>query len=819
MSSRCAWSSLSDSELQKANPSKFNGKEMSKVDNRFQTENFSRRTVVKLMALAGPTLLGSPLYAADDQKSLGAVSKTRTVSGRPRLFYNVVSLKRIQHMLAADAAANAALKQRGEELLRAEFFPENVAEIGGGQQANYSTPANQAADMGVTLSLLLHLTGDKRYAEKLHNALLYYGGYSRWWGPELASRVPPWHSVLETALFGFGYAAGYDGLHEYLTDADRKTIGSIMVRLAVEPILNDWILPGKRIHSLDSMGHNWWGVCVSGAGLCSLALLRDDPRAQAWIDAVDAGYAEWFMYPGNVLQNRMHTFDRTGPSYEGVNYTNYAVSQYLHYRFAWQNTYPDRKAPRVESLERIATYFLQTMYPTSTGFFTVNFEDAPPAVDVTETLLLLAACGFSNPDAGRYLELVRSAPKGTLLTILRQFPRPTSKGDAPTSCIYPHMGWVTMRSSWEDDATFLAMKSGYTWNHAHADAGSFILYKQGKPLIIDSGTCKYSRPEYRTYYRLSRAHNVILFNGQGQPEEDVGLGCKFRGEMHCLVDGHGLKYVYADATGPMSRWFKRNYRHWIWSDDLILIIDDVLAHSAGQMDWLLHYEESYSAESSGVRLKNGNAEAIVKIVYPETRFHEETGLADHDPDRKIPYLAFTPEGQLQSRQFITAICLNTDAVPKFDLVQEHDYLGLRIEKKNAVEEVYLSLRAIGTPGTQDIQIGDWTTDAYLLHLRRPSASAPVERYFVGCGSYLRNGSNSLIESLSKVTACWAPGDPLEVIIDDGPASIQLAAGPIPRKTLWNGRASRCEYDWRSKLLSIERISTGLTKNDDPRIQE
>ena len=20
--------------------------------------------------------------------------------------------------------------------------------------------------------------------------------------------------------------------------------------------------PGKRIHSLDSMGHNWWGVCV-----------------------------------------------------------------------------------------------------------------------------------------------------------------------------------------------------------------------------------------------------------------------------------------------------------------------------------------------------------------------------------------------------------------------------------------------------------------------------------------------------------------------------------------------------------------------------
>lgn len=775
---------------------------MRKVGTEFDSENLSRRTLVKLMALASPALLGSPLYAAANENSRGVMANSQPISRRPRLFYNAASLKRIQHMLAADAAANAALRQRGDELLKADFFPENVADIGGGQQANYSTPANQTADMGLTLGLLFHLTGEKRYAEKLRNALLYYGGYSRWWGPSLAERVPPWHSVLETALFGFGYAAGYDGLHEYLSDADRKTIANIMVRLAVEPILNDWIMPGKRIHSLDSMGHNWWGVCVSGAGLCGLALLDDDPHAKSWIDAVDAGYVEWFNYPGNVLQNRMRTFERTGPSYEGVNYTNYGVSQYLHYRFAWQNAFPDRKAPRIEPLKNIATYFLQTMYPTSTGFLTVNFEDAPPAVDLTETLLLLAACGFSNPDAGRYLELVRSAPKDTLLTILRQFPRPTSKGDAQTSCIYPHMGWATMRSSWEDDATFLAMKSGYTWNHAHADAGSFILYKQGKPLIIDSGTCKYSRPEYRTYYRLSRAHNVILFNSQGQPEEDIGLGCKFRGEMHCLIDGHGLKYIYADATGPTSHWFKRNYRHWIWSDDLILIVDDVLAHSAGQMDWLLHYKESYSTESDGVRLKNGSAEAIVKMLYPVTKLREDTGLADHDPDRKIPYLVFTPELQLPTRQFITAICLNPGAVPKLEVIEERNYLGVRIEKQDAVEELYLSLRAIATPGTQDIQIGDWATDAYLLHLRRASAGGPVERYFVGCGSYLRSGSRSLIESLSKVTACWSPADPLEVFTDDSSDWVQFAVEQQPRKSLWNEQQVTGHYDRLLKLLSL-----------------
>ena len=769
------------------------------------SEILTRRTLVKLMALASPGLLDPMLLGAEERKPASNHEPSGAHSGRPRLFYNAASLKHIERMLAADAHAHTVLRQQGDELLKAEFIPESVAEIGGGQQANYVTPARQVAEMGLTLGLLFQMTGDRKYADKLQDALLYYGGYTRWWGPGLAQRVPPWHSVLETALFGFGYSAGYDALHDELTGADRKAIAEIMVRLCVEPILNDWILPGKRIHSLDSMGHNWWGVCVSGAGLCGLALLGDDPRAQSWIDAVDGGYVEWFRYNGNVLQNRMRTFESSGPSYEGVGYTNYGVSQYLHYRFAWQNTFPSRKAARIEPLEHIATYFLQTLYPASSGSFIVNFEDAPETGDLTETMLLLAACGYANPDGARYLQLIHSAPQGTLLTLLRQFPRPSAQGNAPTSCIYPHMGWAMMRSSWDDDATFLAMKSGYTWNHAHADAGNFILFKQGKPLIIDSGTCSYGRPEYTTYYRRSRAHNVILFNGQGQPEEDIGLGCKFRGQMNCLIDVHGLKYVYADATGPMAQWFTRNYRHWFWSGDLILIFDDVRAHTAGQMDWLLHFEGSYTGDANGIRLKNGPAEAIVKTLYPAIDRREETGLADHDPDKKIPYLAFAALAPSQVQQFLTAICLNTDATPTLEVVDEHDYLGVRVETPNALEEFYLSRRAIGTPGTQDIQIGEWTTDAHLLHLRRPSAQAPVGRYFIGCGSYLRKGSNILVESLSKVTACWSPGDPLEILTGDGSDSIQLAAEAMPRKIDWNGQTVRGEYDRQAGLLAVKRV--------------
>jgi hypothetical protein len=765
-------------------------------------DNISRRSLIKLMTLAGAAMSRPASLLAEVVP--GQAADGRAEADHPRLYYNAASLEDLRQRLATEVAVDANLKRRGEELLAADLIPETAAMVGEGQHANYGEPGNQMSDMGLTLGLLYQLTGDKRYADKLREAMSYYAHYARWTAQSFGRRSPPWYSELDTAKFSFGYATGYDALHAFLSDADRKAISDAMIRLAVLPILNDWVLPGRRIHSFDSMGHNWWGVCVAAAGLCALALLGDDPRAQGWIDAVDAGFEEWFNYPGNALQNRVATFERSGPSYEGVNYTHYGVSEYLHYRLAWQNTYPGRKPADLEPLDHIARYFLHTLYPTSAGFHAVNFNDSSLESDATAAMLLLIACGLGTPEASRYLELVHTHPQGALLLLLKQHPRPPALKGAPNSCIYPDMGWAIMRSSWENNATLLAMKSGYTWNHAHADAGSFILFKQGAPLVIDSGTCAYVRKEHTTYYCQSRAHNVILFDGSGQPKEDIQSGCKFPGHMHGLIDGLGLKYVYADATGPMARWFSRNYRHWLWSGDVILIIDDVCAHTSGQMDWLLHYQGKYKTDpNGGVRLKNGAAEAVVKMLYPPATLREDTGLADHNPDKQVPYLVFSPGAPMQSRRFITAICLNPDAVPKFEIQEEQNYLGVRMQTRDAVEELYLDLRAVHNPDTIDIHIGDWVTDAYLLHFKRKILDGqPVQRFFLGDGSYLRYKGLSMIESLSKLTACWAPGDALEIFSDNASASVQIASEGRPRSVKWNNRPVTAGYDGQSNLVSL-----------------
>ena len=174
-------------------------------------------------------------------------------------------------------------RQLGEELVSKEY-----AEGGTGQHGNYGRPSSQMVSMASNLGLAYRMTGKRDYAQKLKEAMTHHGRLARWAGD--ANRTPPWHSELNTARFCFGYAVGYDSIHDFLTDAERTSIAESMIRLGILPTLNDWVLGGQRIHALDSMGHNWWSVCVSMAGLAALSLAGDEPQAEAWVREVSDAF-------------------------------------------------------------------------------------------------------------------------------------------------------------------------------------------------------------------------------------------------------------------------------------------------------------------------------------------------------------------------------------------------------------------------------------------------------------------------------------------------------------------------------------------------
>ena len=709
----------------------------------------------------------------------GAASREANwVASRPRLYFDRRRIERLRQRIRAEAQLGQAWKallSRAGQLLESELVPERVAEQGGGQHANYGRPSGQTSQMGITLGLAWQVTGEKRFAEKLREALLYYGQYVRWGGQGLAERVPPWHSELNTARFCYGYGVGYDAIHEFLSPADRQAIAGALVRLGILPTLDDWILPEKRIHALDSMGHNWWSVCVAMAGVAALALLGDEPRAPAWVEAVARGFDFWFDYRGNVLQNKPVNFDRGGAFYESVGYANYGLSEYLRFRLAYANVFPDRPLPRQAALEKTSDFFLQTLYPTASSYLTVNFGDASLRTSAAPAMRLLVATGFAHPAAGWYLSKTEPVARDPLALfqekeLRRERPR------LAESAFYADIGWATLRSSWEDDATLLAVKSGFTWNHAHADAGSFILFHAGAPLIIDSGTCDYSRPEYTGYYAQSRAHNVVLFEGHGQPPEDLRRGCKFPGRLHGLVDGLGIKYVYADSTGPMARYLSRNYRHWLWAEGVILVFDDLLAHESGRFNWLLHYSGTARQTSDGAVLANGKARAEIRFLFPDrTEAREERGLAPGSPDQSVSYLAFSPAIPAREQKFIVAIVPDREdrqaPLPSLEPLRGPEMIGVRIRHGQQVTSVYLNLQADGRRMhlNSNNVIEGWDTDAYLVVITRPASAEPgdagaVTRYFVACGSYLRSQGTVVLDSLSKVDAVWRPGKPTEVVI-------------------------------------------------------
>lgn len=153
-------------------------------------------------------------------------------------------------------------------------------------------------------------------------------------------------------------------------------------------------------------------------------------------------------------------------------------------------------------------------------------------------------------------------------------------------------------------------------------------------------------------------------------------------------------------------------------------------------------------------------------------------------------------------------------MPQFEVLQGENYVGVRTRTRDAVEETYLNLRAINGSIHMNcaVQIGEWLTDAYLLHLRRPAeGNGIVERFFVSDGSYLRNGEKSQLESLTKVTAGWTQGERMNIVSPDAYLLLQIGTGQrgtgqAPREVCWNGRPVANVYDSENQLVGLRSAS-------------
>lgn len=628
-------------------------------------------------------------------------------------------------------------------------------------------------------ALAYQVTGDRRYAEKIREVLLKTAKIKSWGDHEMLARRPAWRSELQMAHKAFQLAVAYDAVYDFLTPAERKEIATGLYNLAVEPLIGDWITDSTRVHSLNSMGHNWWTSCAGMGGLLALAISNEIPEAAEGAQAVVEALPEWFDFAGDIIQHKPKTFDRDGGMYESINYASFGTTEALLMRMAWLNSHPGAKLEDIPQIDQLASFFSHVAYPRTGMLYSINFGDSHKNVTGESSMFLAYAMGADDPAALWYGNQIEPGqhregfplhfPMGFLYTPdLKKAPETPG---LPTSHLWEDFGWATMRDSWDKDATMLAVKSGMTWNHSHADANSFIIFHKGTDIIKDAGNCSYGKPEYRGYFFQSDAHNIVKVNGEGQPTHQQYHGTMLPGSVSGLVDGGNIKYVLADGTGPMSHLLNRNFRHFLWIDNVIYIIDDLGSHKPAEFEWLWHPGGEATKKGFDLNVTNGESSVAVRPLYPrplaysnfvhdypEDLYWEVLEGPTEDLKGKEEYWSFHLPQTTDRVKAVTAVILKDTPdqkdLPQIERREGKDWIGLRVTYKGKVTDIYINQLADGRLMHLNswIDADGWNTDAYLLAVSYPEGSRPenFSDLFIGHGSALRRNGDVWFSSLSKL---------------------------------------------------------------------
>ena len=693
------------------------------------------------------------------------------LSKHPNLYVSAGELAGLRERAAKEesfAARCRALYAGKDELLKEEFLTEAYANEAPTQHGNFGAVGAQLERFCSVLLPAAILEGDPACIDKLTVALLHYASFRAWTGPLNAKRDVPWHSDLTTTQIATCFARIYDGIHDRLTEAQRDTVADAALSLGVYPLLTDWVLPKTRIHAMDSMGHNWWAVCIALAGLSLLPFsdrLSESERKNVF-GGIHTALREFLDYPGQPLFNKPRNFDGEGLFYESTGYFNYGAGELLRYLYHAERYFGRLDELRTGLLSKFGDAILSFAYPTSQGIRFLNYGDSSYSADIRKIVLYLRLCGYGSDALSAYAQAARGRDSLLELVHADLLERPGSFSGLPLVRTFSESGYYVDRTSFEPDATLFALKSGFTWNHAHEDAGSFVLYDRGEPLFTDSGSCAYGTPAYLGYFCRSQAHNTWLVGRKGQWEGDLYRGSRFPGRIDEAYVSGDLHYVRADATGPYSHVCERAFRSvFILSHKYYFILDDLLTIRPEPVSFLLHYKGDAKVGTDGLEIRNGTSLAHVHTLYPQdaawtvgTGYPEQSGYSTMATfqDGSVPYLLEDgPEEPGRcDKALLHLIVLNEEGYA-VERLSGTDAIGVRLtESDGSVHELWFNLRADGRRMhiNSNNVLGGYETDAYLLFLtRRPGRRASVTAV---CSSYVRKKGRVCCASFTKRTVSF-----------------------------------------------------------------
>ena len=638
-------------------------------------------------------------------------------------------------------------------------------------QANGRNTQSQHADFGSinrqvnkfcsVLGIKYIIEGDEKCAEKLKNMLFHFISFERWFSVNYTVRTPvPWHSDLCSTSTTLALAGVYDLIFDYLKEDERRAISEGILRNGVYAALGDWVLPKTRIHAVDSMGHNWWSVCISEAATAFLAVsdyVEKDEKEKI-LALVNGALADYLTYSGNALFNKLRNFDEQGFFYESVNYNSYGTGSLLRYLWCSERYFGRNEVIREAIPKELCDAVMKFSYPcTRDGKIFYEFLNFGDHTHGTRLDFLSKYCVLTGIDSSATRACAKDCQKDMWDEMNGEFKPETLSGSVdylPKTAFYSS-GFAVCRSSWEPDATLLALKCGYCWNHSHNDSGSFVIYHKGRPFFIDSGTCSYDSPLYHAYYCQDVSHSVLRIGNKGRRDEELYRGTKFCGRLTDSFESENLFFVQADSTGPMAHLCSRMYRNFVWLDSRILVIfDDVYCHEENTVQFTLHFDSEYKIGENTVDFDNGTSTARLISHKPDgTVIYEKTGHLEHREDEDTPYIEISTPDKERTHLLIHTLELDYDGhSTEYEKISGKNYEGIRITDGETEREIYFNIMADGhiMHDNSNNIIAGFDTDAYMLVITRDK-KRDTERVLMICGSYLRRGDEVYLSSFTKKT--------------------------------------------------------------------
>ncbi|PAU93163.1 hypothetical protein CK503_13470 [Aliifodinibius salipaludis] len=135
----------------------------------------------------------------------------------------------------------------------------------------------------------------------------------------------------------------------------------------------------------------------------------------------------------------------------------------------------------------------------------------------------------------------------------------------------------------------------YQPGHAHSDTFSFVLYMDGKPVIIDPGISTYENSARRQQERSTAFHNTVQYRDKEQSEVWSGFRVGRRARVEVKAENDKELIAAHDGYRP---WRITHERKWVVEEGYICIKDRLVGKEGAAGRFYVHFHPSLLGELS-----------------------------------------------------------------------------------------------------------------------------------------------------------------------------------------------------------------------------